>query len=447
MKIELTIAVDYLPGWGVFEGVRELLQNARDAQTELSAPMTVRTRASSDSAGVLVIENEGCTMPYEALLLGHTSKADRSDLIGKFGEGFKLGILALLRAGHSVKIRNGSEVWVPSIEQSDRFACRVLTFDIQKGRKNENRVQIEVGNISAEVYRDEIRPRFLWLDAKDGDLRTDCVKTAYGSLLLSSQHKGRVYVKGIFVEHKPELTVGFDFEDCEVDRDRKMVSSYDYQWKARQIWTSALAQRPDLFGQFLTLVEEKSADTAGIDDYYAKKLPEAFVDHAVATFDARYGSDAVPVSNLGESQDLEHFGRKGVVVSDGLRAIIERTRGPLTKVKDDLRTEVTRTYSWHELSSDQKANLTRAVALVNAVCAVSVNDIGVCDFRSTDLHGLFSSEGGIKLAANVIARRGECLATLVHEVAHRAGVDGEKGHVAQIERIWSAIVENLANGS
>jgi hypothetical protein len=35
------------------------------------------------------------------------------------------------------------------------------------------------------------------------------------------------------------------------------------------------------------------------------------------------------------------------------------------------------------------------------------------------------------------------LSTLVHEVAHHAGSDGEKNHVSEIERIWSGIVQGL----
>jgi hypothetical protein len=42
MKTELTIKTDYLPNWGAFEGVRELLQNGKDAETEFHAKLEVR---------------------------------------------------------------------------------------------------------------------------------------------------------------------------------------------------------------------------------------------------------------------------------------------------------------------------------------------------------------------------------------------------------------------
>lgn len=130
MKVELTIKVDYLPKWGALEGLRELIQNGKDAETEFRAPLEVRHRKDTN---VLVIENDGCTIPHEALLFGHTSKLGRSGMIGKFGEGLKLGVLALVRAGHTVRIRSGSEVWIPKIERSEKFNADVLTVTIEKG--------------------------------------------------------------------------------------------------------------------------------------------------------------------------------------------------------------------------------------------------------------------------------------------------------------------------
>lgn len=441
MKIELTIKVDYLPSWGLMEGVRELLQNAKDAETEFNAPMTVRVRESKGDVGVLVIENEGCTMPYEALLLGHSTKAERGDLIGKFGEGFKLGILALLRAGHSVKIRNGSEVWTPEIVWSEKFAARVLAFDIQKGRKEDARIAIEVGGITAEFFATEIKPRFLWLGKEIAG--NERVKTDYGSLLLSSTQKGRIFVKGIFVESKPDLAVGYDMDDCEVDRDRRMVASFDFAWKTRCIWQSALRVRPDLFDSYLDIIEENGPEAKNLDEYAAGRLPEDFVNHVAARFRERHGSKAVPVSNLGESQDLEHAGRMGIVVNPAMRAVLEKSMGTLATVQEALKNEVVRTYGWHELTATQKDHITRTIALVNAIVPVTLAEVNIVDFRSPDLMGTFSKDDGVKVAAKVAEDRSKCLETIVHEVAHRTGGDGEHSHVAEIERIWAAIVENL----
>jgi hypothetical protein len=441
MKVELTIAASYVPGWGTIEGVREVLQNAKDAETEFQAPMSVRVRAAKGEVGTLVIENEGCTMPYEALLLGHTSKVERGDLIGKYGEGLKIGLLALLRAGHEVKIRNGSEVWVPSIEWSNTFQAKVLVFDIQKGRKNENRVQIEVTGISPDLYQNEIKPRFLWLSKeKAGD---DVVKTDYGTILLSEASKGKVFVKGILVETKPELTVGYNIDDADVDRDRRMVSSYDFAWKTRCIWRNAVAQRPDLFNAYATIIETNGPEAKDMQSYDAGRLPAEFVAHVVQAFKTQHGDKAVPVSNLGESQDLEHHGRTGVVVNASMRAVLESSMGTLVKVQEEIKTEVTKTYGWHELSVEARDNLTRAIRLTNVGAPVDLAEINVVDFRSVDLLGTHSP-GSIQIARKTLDDKAGCLLVVVHEVAHRSGGDGEKGHVAQIEHIWSTIVEHLS---
>jgi len=439
MKIELTIKVNYLPGWGVNEGIRELIQNAKDAETEFNAPMSVRVRTTSaDSVGTLVIENEGCTMPYEALLLGHTSKVARGDLIGKFGEGLKLGILALLRAGHAVKIRNGSEVWVPEITHSEKFNAKVLTFDIQSGRKDENRVQIEISGITPEQFRDDIRPRFLWLD-KDARRKDDTVETSYGTLLLADRYKGKLYVKGIFVESKPDLSVGYDFSDCEVDRDRRMVDTYDFRYHTRYIWANALKSRPDIFGAFSAMLEASSPEVQSLDSYSASTLPDTFRDHVVEDFVSKFGKMAVPVSNLAESVDLEHFGRVGIVTNAPMRAVLESKMGTLADVQEELKTEVVKTYSWHELTDVQKSNLQRSIDRISVSVPVSLETVSVCDFRSPELMGLYSEDKGIRLASKVVASPVMCLRTLIHEVAHREGRDGDKSHVEQIERIWSEV--------
>src|SRR5262249_29918758 len=158
MKLELSVKTTYLPTWTVWHGLRELVQNAKDAEVELNAKMGVQ-----HTGKVLRIENEGAILPREALLFGHTTKTGNSELIGKFGEGLKLGILALVRDGFPVKIRSGCEVWVPAIEKSEKYDADVLVFDIQGGRKPEQRVSVEIGNILKEDWA-KFRWKFRFLE-------------------------------------------------------------------------------------------------------------------------------------------------------------------------------------------------------------------------------------------------------------------------------------------
>jgi len=439
MKIELTIKADYLPKWGAYEGLRELVQNGKDAETEFNAPLDVRHRKETDT---LVIENEGCVLPHEALLFGHTTKTDRADMIGKFGEGLKLGVLALVRAGHPVRIRSGSEVWVPTIERSEKFNADVLAFDIEKGRAEKDRVSIEVGKITAAEWA-EFKKYFLFLAKPKKD---DAIETDHGTLLLSGEHAGKLFVKGIFVQADREVKFGYDFHHMDVDRDRRMVDRFDLTWRTRLIWTTAMAVRPDLFGLFLTLVEDASEDVMGVDDFNAKYLPENLLGKAKEDFCAKFGADAVPVSSLAESKDLEHLGKKGVVVNKPLKAVLQAVMGSTETVKESLKKEASRRYSWNELSAGEKANLEQAIFLVSGAEKVGLDEIDVVDFRSEGLLGMFEKGGAgerVLLAKKILASRKDTLKVLVHEVSHRQGGDGDKGHVQRIENIWSTIAERL----
>jgi hypothetical protein len=434
MKVELTIKCDYLPNWGVYEGCRELVQNGKDAETELGAKLTV-----THTGNKLYIENEGATLPHEALLLGHTTKLGRGDTIGKFGEGLKLGILALVRAGHAIKIRSGSEVWIPRIERSERFNADVLTFTILKNREPKNRVRIEIGGIDSDSWK-EFKKCFLFLCEREND---DRVTTTAGTLLLAPRFKGRVFVKGIFVSNDPSLVYGYDLRDADLDRDRRMLASYELSDKTRRVWEEAIAVRPDLFESFWSMLSNRPRDVEGISSWNVNYLPTAAVDSAVEKFRSQYGDDAVPVATLGDSKEMAHFGKRGIVVNETLGAVLARVMGTTANVKAALREEVTRRYGYHEIcDKPEGANLDRAIEIVNAVRPLTWERVDVVDFRSSDLRGMHK-DGRLLIAHKILADRAMALRVLVHEIAHDEGADGEKSHVSTIESIWSAIVANL----
>jgi hypothetical protein len=438
MKIELTIKTSYLPNWGAYEGMRELIQNGQDAKTEFDASFEVRYRKET---GVLVIENEGCVLPHEALLFGHTTKDGRGDLIGKFGEGLKLGVLALVRAGHPVKIRSGAEVWVPKIERSEKFDADVLVFYVEKGREPKNRVQVEVGNLAEEDWK-AMADCFLFLGKLPKEL---VIKTAAGSLLMGERFAHRIYVKGIFVQNAPEHEFGYDFANATVDRDRKMVDSFDLNHRSQQIWKEAMVARPDLIANFIDLLTREAADVGGVNEYNAPNLPEAVKNKVAEHFAEAHGETAIPVASLGDSQDVEHLGKKGVVVPRPLRSVLEQKLGTVAGNKAKLAKETLKLYGWHELSAEEKASVERALFLVNGVTPLTISDVDVADYRDGKLIGLWK-DGRIQIAKRILTDRNKTLEVLVHEVAHKlGGGDGEKSHVANIERIWSGIVARLTD--
>lgn len=436
MKIELSIASDYLPEWGLQEGLRELVQNAKDAETEHLGSMTTKYES-----GTVYIENIGARIPHRALLTGHTTKKDRDDLIGKFGEGLKFGLLALTREGYKTKIRSGSEVWIPSIEKSPRFGVDVLFVDIQKGRADKDRVCVEIPGV-AESDWESLVHRVLFLQDFSGDAR---IETTAGTLLTDPKFKGCLYVKGIYVEQDTDLNYGYDYKDASVDRDRKMVSAFDKKWYNARIWQQAASQRPDLFEKFFALVADDSDDIEGIVEYGASGLSDKVVEEVAARFKTQFGACAVPVENIEQSRDIEHLGKRGVVVNKSLRGIVERKTGNVHQVTKNLRQEITDTYSWHELSREEQSNLEVAVKYIRIGTEdkeFALAAIELVDFRSESIMGQFK-DGKYILAKKCLADRDYVLQVLVHEVAHNHGGDGDHGHVSAIERIWSGIVKHL----
>lgn len=439
MKIELTIKTDYLPGWGAWEGIRELVQNGRDAEVEFNAPLVV-----SHLGTTLRIENEGAELPHEALLLGHTSKSERGDLIGKFGEGLKLGLLALVRAGRAVKIRSGSEVWVPTIARSEKFNADVLVVDIQGGRENNKRVRVEVGGVTSSEWQD-LRQRFLFLNKTS---KEEVVYNSGGDLLLDKSQAGKIYVKGIFVQQVPLLVYGYNFNDADVDRDRKMISSYDMEYKTKKIWCESVGRRPNLFENFHQLVEDGKDDVRNFDSWTASTLPVEVVDRAAKEFLATYGAEAVPVANMNESAEIAHYGKRGIVVQPQHQALLERKLGKLEDVRKKLNQEAQVEYSFVELSQAEQLVYVQAVQWLKDAGVADLQallKLHVVSFRSADLEGLYK-DGEVFMARQCLRDLGVATRVLIHEVSHRAGDDGEKGHVATVEANWQKVAMQARRG-
>ena len=439
-RIELTIKTSYVPNWGTAEGIRELVQNGRDAQVELSAPLTVGWSAAN--GGTLRITNEGATLPLGALLMGHTTKADREDLVGQFGEGLDLGILALLRAGHTVRIVNGAEVWKPALEASKVFDAEVIAFYIQKATKDNNSVQFQVSGIDKAFWK-ILKPRFRCLDNKTG--KAEAVETQKGTLLLGRGESGRIYSKGIWVETLSGYKYGYDLRYARTDRDRKMVNHWDLQWETAKVWGLALAQRPDLLDPFYTLLCDGSTpkDLEGFAGY--NYLEEEDSARIAKKFAIQFGERAVPVSSLAESRAVEHLSAIGIVAPEALRKVLESSIGTVETVAAKLSNETVQCYSWDELGEAAQAILIAAVDLVSQVPGTECNldVVDVVDFRSANIKGLYK-EGRIQIARKQLQSRKTCLRTLVHEVAHHveaSAADGTWTHVRAIERIWSEICE------
>lgn len=225
---ELPITRDYCRHWGFREAIRELLQNAIDSDSEFDCRF-----GNQGDTNTVVISSEGVTLPASTLLLGNTSKANDDSSIGNFGEGYKIAMLVLLRAGYGVQVCNGDHDWVPAFGMSPVFKTEVLQIHETPKIDGDNSLRFMITGLSHDDIL-AVRDSCLQLQAEN---YTDLVKhqTRYGDIL--RDHKNKLYVGGLYV-CDTELDFGYNIkpEFLRLERDRQTVSSFDLKWLTKDMW-------------------------------------------------------------------------------------------------------------------------------------------------------------------------------------------------------------------
>lgn len=427
----LPIKETYVSHWGLWESVREIVQNAKDEEDARGNGMSVE-----HTGQYLVVSNEGADMDRKVLLLGYTSK-DGSNLRGHFGEGLNLALLAAARGGYDISVSTKTERWVPSIETSKHYGGeRVLVISSTKHATPRNGVTVKI-KMPAATWA-EMKLGFLFLyDAKDV-LKVD---TYQGSVLTHEKFRGKCFVKGIFTCNHPNTHYGYDFSNVNVDRDRRMIDTWDLEWNMATMLRECLGKDPKMFaGNVLDMLETGASEAKSLKH----NIEGAALDSLVAEFQARHGEDALPVRSMSESREIEHFGRKTVVVPAAVAEVLEKKLGSFREVQEKLRKAVSKHYAWSDLSADEQAVYTYAQELLFAadVCS-ELPSASIVDFNDPKLAGLADGRT-MQLSRTCLADKYQYLATVIHEVAHitTGASDGEHAHIAAIEASWIKVFKH-----
>ena len=347
-RIPLTIDPDYCSSWGWWEGVREIVQNAKDADEYDAAPMTIEHFPRTNR---LVISSRGVTLePRVLLLLGASTKRGAGQR-GQFGEGFAIGCLALVRAGHPVTIHNGDEVWRPTIQEPDEGhpfeGERLLVFTTRKLKEMRDAFSVEIENVSADVW-DIAKKLFLFVSPP---LPGGTVGVSAGRILLDEEYRGKIYSKGIFVNLVEDLECGYDLDRLELDRDRKVIDEFNLRWKLSNLLSEAHKNDPEKFSKRIyNMAKEGKADVKSLSYHADKALLQALQD----AFKEEHGEEAVPVQTTAESKEIEALGGTPVVANSTLRELLEKTGLSAISAKEKLRSGVKQTYTWAALSPEEQ---------------------------------------------------------------------------------------------
>jgi hypothetical protein len=441
-KFQLTICTDYVKDWGLHEGVREAIQNALDGQQD-GCPMTIHHSASSDS---LVIENQGARLDRSVWLLGNSSKSAGAHR-GLFGEGLKLGTLALVRAGHSVTFVNDDENWAPVLADSEAFPGQQVLTISTRARSATGKFSVLIGGIDADQWG-EIRSIFL-------DLNPDYVsdKKEVRNSVERLEHPSfneKLFVKGIAVDSWPGLQYGYNFTNVTTDRDRRMVSQFAVEVALSDYWSSA-ARDPEELPLLIKLLKANARDVKGVHYYISGTEGEILRKDFLAT----HGEKAWPVSCDAEYDDAKHWGLVPVLVPEAYLKALRAAGMTIEAAHEAHRTAVLNTISNDELRSIERSILEEAMQMV----CTSASRKGlpnprpitrVVEFSDPATLGMHVHEEGkasILLARPILTSFETTLRVLVHETAHFVGRDGQLAHERAEGELFSDMVCRLLHSA
>lgn len=307
-EFKLSIAPTYVAKWGFWEGVRELLQNAIDQhQKNPESEMIIEHNAGEN---VVRIGTTKSCLSKQTLLLGITDKASDNSYIGQFGEGYKLALLALARAGHSVRILNNDEVWEAVFEYSEEYETTVLQVNTHPNLRDPfDGVMFEIGNVSSIKWLEEVSGRF--------------IPDAEPNSVLPELYNGQIFVGGLYVCTIEGLERGYNFspDRLRLDRDRMTVATFDITWETSKIWArnNHVGNGSSLHNEYVYhSLESDRADTRYLDNHIYNDDDK----QSIADIYKRKHGDAVPVSTQEEIEAVTRKGRKFHLVPETLKKLI-----------------------------------------------------------------------------------------------------------------------------
>lgn len=435
-KLVLTVSPDYLSKrWGVWEVAREFIQNTLDAQdmgNEGAIKFSVRK-----GKGILVLENDG-NIGRERLLLGSTSKAGDSRQRGEFGEGLKLAIAVGLRLGLEFKINAGDESWTPKIEFSKEFNADAIVIHTRKVA-NKGKVKVEISGFAPDDW-EAIEQRVLALQELEDD---EYIETFSGKILTADCYKATLFVKGLFVCVLEGFKYGYDLNNVELDRDRRLADRWSLDHRVRDVWKEAVSARVVQSTEIVKMLNSECAESTqvfggtlydhGGDDFYQGIADEWTEQH---------GENAVPVTSMQESIQAEQHGLKGIVVPKGLRNAVEKKLGEFGERVSRKEADISRRYSWTDLDRAEQDNILWVVKLFEkADPNFTLDNVVIVDYVGPKIMGThqdFNNQVGI--AKWVVASRRRLLRTMVHEIAHAKGGDGTVDHRDAQDKLYGDII-------
>lgn len=296
-----SLSRNYVPDWGVNEALRELFQNAID-HGDWRCYL---------AEGQLIIVSKNADLQPATLLLGQSNKPEGS--IGKFGEGYKLAALVLVREGLKLTIVRPRfwGQWTARLSKSKVYDTERLVFDEWPHEWESDDLMFVLSGLTDEHIAELLRTNL--------HLTPHETLFEHQDIRVLADRPGQVYVRGLWVTEVKDLKFGYDFSPSvlSLDRDRRMVKEFDVYWATSNAWlSSGRAELSDLVLQDVPDVKYLASNLSWSSSHAAERVAEAFVE--------THSKEAVAVSTQGDLETaLSHGHEKVVLVSDNVCRVLQ----------------------------------------------------------------------------------------------------------------------------
>lgn len=415
----------YVPNWGVEEGIRELMQNALDSHDKGNKIGVTYVRKNRQ----LIIYNRGARLSRESLLLGSTTKLGDNTQRGQYGEGMKVGALALVRAGKKVSINNSNEYWEASIRKSDNFDSDVLAFKVVKSKIDDDKLTFTIDNIQPEEWN-VIRQRFLRIDQPDSNT---VLKSPQGNVLLDKKYKGMIFCGSIYVDTHKDLEYGYDFKVSELtlNRDRNMVNSFEVTWATSKMWATLAANAKGKKFDTYDMLKRGVSDV----EYLKNFADYTIVGDTVDKFFKDNPPKSYPVRNEEEASAVRSMGYNPVYSSASYTGVLTNQLGTI----EDLKRRVEAEYSlFQDITPIDDANIEWVFQVMFKVDPKFKFKMNIVKFE-IDTTRSISSGQNIMINCNLIKSKYDVL----HEVINHYSMINKKVSTQIWKRIYRDSIEGM----
>lgn len=285
--LNLNLAADYCPTWGMKEGVREFYANAIDAEKN----PVIETPSDND----IVIRTTTSPSVSELAVMGRSSKRGDTSKIGQFGEGIKVGANALIRAGCRLTIQCPHGTFEFRHIQPPGIDCTLLHL-VRSGPPIPFgcTVYIKGEGVARCISEVALPPG-----------------TKLGPLPRRELDACNIFCKGIWVQRIPDLSLWDWNLDIALNRDRSAANSWDlHNAIARELGRSTSHLSLALTPENEQTVERKALRSSLYTQCSAKVVHEALLeideDYLVKSDNDRANRSAPPTACLLPMDDLLH---------------------------------------------------------------------------------------------------------------------------------------------